>query len=201
MVTSQLVYLGFLALVAGERLLELRISRRNLVGALAAGGREFGAGHFRVMSVLHTLFLLACAAEVLWLGRGFDARVGLPALSLVLAAQALRYWAIATLGPRWNVRVVVWPALAPVTGGPYRFVRHPNYLAVIVEIAALPLVHGAWVTALVFTAANAALLSVRIRVEEQALGSLYQKSFAARPRLLPLPRPDAPAAGEDRGAQ
>jgi methyltransferase len=90
-------------------------------------------------------------------------------LALVLAGQALRWWCIATLGPRWNTRVIVVPGLAPVTAGPYRWLRHPNYLAVVVEGAALPLVHTAWVAALLFTVLNAVLLSVRIRVEDQAL--------------------------------
>jgi len=87
----------------------------------------------------------------------------------VLAAQALRWWCIRTLGPQWNTRIIVVPGLALVGGGPYRFFRHPNYVAVVVEGVALPLVHSAWVTALVFTVLNAALLTVRIRVEDRAL--------------------------------
>jgi methyltransferase len=87
----------------------------------------------------------------------------------VIAAQALRYWCIATLGPRWNVRVIVVPGMALATDGPYRFLRHPNYLAVVTEMIALPLVHTAWLTAIVFSLLNAAMLAVRIRVEEAAL--------------------------------
>ncbi|MHB1096561.1 MAG: isoprenylcysteine carboxyl methyltransferase family protein [Gemmatimonadaceae bacterium] len=191
MVTSTAAYFALLGGVALERLAELHISRRNGTLALAQGGREHGAASFRVMAIVHTLFLVACGAEVLLLHRTVDARIGLPALALTLGAQALRWWCIATLGPRWNVRVIVVPALTPVTAGPYRWLRHPNYLAVIVEIAALPLVHGAWLTALVFTALNAALLAARIRTEEAALGGAYAAVFAQTPRLVPRPRSDA----------
>lgn len=186
--TSTAAYFALLGGVACERLAELRVSRRHETLALAQGGREHGAAGFRVMAVVHTLFLVACGAEVLVLHRAFDARVGVPALALALGAQALRWWCIATLGPRWNVRVIVVPGLAPVTTGPYRWLRHPNYLAVVVEIAALPLVHGAWLTAIVFTALNAGLLAARIRTEEAALGDAYAAVFADTPRLVPRAR-------------
>jgi methyltransferase len=93
-------------------------------------------------------------------------------LALVVLSQALRWWCITTLGRRWNTRVIVVPGLAPVTGGPYRFLSHPNYVAVVVEGFALPLVHSAWITAVVFTVLNAALLTVRIRSENAALRTL-----------------------------
>ncbi len=189
--TSGAAYLALLALVGCERLVELRISRRNLAIARGHGGREHGAVAFRIMAAVHACFLVACGAEVLWMHRAFDARVGLPALALVLAAQALRYWAIVTLGTRWNVRVVVVPGLAPVTAGPYRWLRHPNYLAVIIEIAALPMVHGAYLTALVFSALNAIILTARVRTEETALGASYAAAFAATPRFVPRPRSGA----------
>ncbi len=181
-------YLAFLALVAAERLFELRLSRRNAALALPQGGLEFGQAHFRWMRLLHGAFLASCALEVVLLGRAFDPRVGLPMLALALAAQALRYWAIATLGPRWNVRVIVVPGLPVVTSGPYRWLRHPNYLAVVIEGVAIPLVHGAWLTALAFSALNAWLLRVRIRVEERALAEHcgLAQQLADRPRLLPL---------------
>jgi methyltransferase len=93
-------------------------------------------------------------------------------LALVVASQALRWWCIATLGRRWNTRVIVVPGMPPVRSGPYQFLRHPNYVAVVVEGVALPLVHAAWITAVVFTVLNAALLAVRIRVEDAALATL-----------------------------
>ena len=104
--------------------------------------------------------------------RPFLPALGLPMLVVVLAAQALRWWCITTLGHQWNTRVIVIPGAPRVTGGPYRLIPHPNYVAVVVEGFALPLVHSAWITALVFTVLNAALLSTRIKVENSALASL-----------------------------
>ncbi|HEY6934642.1 MAG TPA: isoprenylcysteine carboxyl methyltransferase family protein [Marmoricola sp.] len=158
--------------VALERLAELVVSRRNAAWSIARGGREWGRSHYPVMVVLHTGLLAGALAEV-WLGhRPFLPVLGWTALALVLASQALRWWCIATLGHRWNTRVIVVPGLPPVTAGPYRWLRHPNYVAVVVEGVALPLVHTAWLTALVFTAGNAVLLAVRIRVEDAALATL-----------------------------
>lgn len=185
MVTSVQLYLGLLALVALERGVELVVSARNARLARARGGVETGQGHYPVMAVFHALFLVACAGEVVLLGRPFPGALGWAALAAVLGAQALRYWAIATLGWRWNTRIVVLPGAAPVTAGPYRWVRHPNYLAVIAEMVALPLVHGAWLTALVFSLGNAWLLRVRVRAEEEALGEPWRHAFAGRPRFVP----------------
>jgi methyltransferase len=184
-VTSRSLYLGFLVLIAVERFVELAISRANVRGALARGGYEVGRGHYRVMVLLHTSFLFSCGLEVLLYKRPFLAVLGFPALSLALFAQALRYAAILTLGERWNVRIVVWPFAAPVTKGPYRLVRHPNYLAVVIEILFVPLVHSAFVTAAVFSLCNACLLVVRIRQEERALGPRYAHAFRDRPRFFP----------------
>lgn len=178
-------YLAFLALIGAERLAELALSRRNAARAFARGAIEVGQAHFRAMAAVHTLFLLSCAAEVLVLRRPFPGALGWAAAWGALAAQALRWWAIATLGDRWNVRVIVVPGDAPVTGGPYRYVRHPNYAAVALEMICVPLAHGAWATALVFSAANAALLAVRIPAEERALGAAWAERFAARPRFVP----------------
>lgn len=177
MVSSLWLYTGLIALVGLERLVELRLSSRNAAWAFAQGGREHGQGHYRFMTVFHTLFLVACVAEPWLLARPFVAPWGWLALALSLGAQLLRYWAITTLGQRWNTRVIVLPEWEPVTGGPYRFFRHPNYAAVVLELAVLPLVHGAWLTALVFSLVNAALLRVRISVEERALGAKYAQAF------------------------
>jgi methyltransferase len=185
MVTSEKLFLGFVALVGAERLFELWLSSRNARRAFARGAVESGQAHFRVMSATHTLFLFACAAEVIAFHRPFPGALGWAALVGVVAAQMLRYWAVVTLGDRWNVRILVVPGAPPVTSGPYRFVRHPNYVAVIAEVLLLPLVHGAWLTAALFSAANAALLYVRIRAEESALGALYSHEFAHRPRFVP----------------
>lgn len=185
------VYLVLLALLAAERGVELRLSRRNAALAFAQGGIERGQRHFRVMKLLHTAFFAACAAEVVLLRRPFLPALGAAMLAVALGAQALRWWAIASLGPRWNVRVIVVPGAPAVRRGPYRFLRHPNYLAVVLEGFAVPLVHGAWLTALVFSAANAVLLAVRIRCEEEALADhcAYADRLGDLPRWLPFRAP------------
>jgi len=170
--TSLAAFTVVVALVAVERLVELVVSKRNAAWSLQRGGVESGRGHYPAMVVLHTGFLVAMLVEA-WVRRP-DVAAGLAwsMLALVVAAQGLRWWCIATLGPRWNTRVIIVPGLPPVTGGPYRLLRHPNYVAVVVEGVALPMVHGAWITAVVFTVANAALLRVRIRAEDEALATL-----------------------------
>lgn len=162
-------FVVLLGLVAVERLAEIVVSRRNTAWSLARGGEEHGAGHYPVMVALHSMLLVGAATEVLVAARPFVPALGWPMLGLVVAAQVLRWWCIRTLGRRWSTRVVVVPGLPLVDTGPYRVLRHPNYLAVVVEGIALPLVHSAWVTAALFTALNLALLRVRVRVEETAL--------------------------------
>jgi methyltransferase len=184
-VSSETLYVGFLALLGVERGVELALSRAHRREALAAGGFEVGEHHYRWMAIMHVAFFGACAAEVLVLERPFPGWLGYVALALVVLAQTLRYSAVRALGKRWNVRIVVWPGAKPVTSGPYRFVRHPNYVAVAVEIACIPLVHGAWLTASVFSMLDAAILAVRIREEEQALGPAYAVAFRGRPRMVP----------------
>jgi methyltransferase len=165
-------YVLLIAAVAGERVAELVVSNRNLAWSRTRGGIEFGAGHYPVMVVLHTGLLVGCLAEVIWLHRPFLPALGWPMLVIVVAAQVLRWWCITTLGRQWNTRVVVVPGAPRVSGGPYRVIPHPNYVAVIAEGVALPLVHTAWITALVFTVLNAALLTTRITTENNALARL-----------------------------
>ena len=165
-------YVLLIGAVAVERLAELLVSARNLAWSRARGGIEFGARHYPPMVVLHTGLLAGCLLEAIGLHRPFLPPLGGPMLVLVLTAQGLRWWCIATLGRQWNTRVVVVPGAARVTDGPYRFFSHPNYVAVVVEGAALPLVHTAWITALVFAALNALLLRTRIKVENTALARL-----------------------------
>jgi len=167
------VYTALVVATALERLAELVVSARNARWSFARGGTEHGRAHFPAMVALHTGLLVACLAEVHLADRPFTPAVGIPALLLVVASQALRWWCIATLGPRWNTRVIVVPGLPLVAAGPYRWLRHPNYVAVVVEGLALPLVHGAWVTAAAFTTLNAVLLlGARIPAEERALAGL-----------------------------
>ncbi|MGW6443189.1 isoprenylcysteine carboxyl methyltransferase family protein [Lentzea sp. NPDC055074] len=166
---SQAWYSVLVGLVAVERLAELVVAKRNLAWSLARGGRETGFAHYPFMVVLHTGLLAGCLLEVWLADRDFIPVLGWPMLVLVAGSQALRWWCIRTLGRQWNTRIVVVPGLAHVTSGPYRLFPHPNYVAVVVEGFALPLVHDAWLTALVFTVLNAGLLVVRIRAENDAL--------------------------------
>ena len=182
---SQGFYFLFLGLLGVERGVELAISRRNARAASQAGAFEVGQGQYRVMAAMHALFFASCAAEVGLLDRPFPGAIGFVALGLVVVAQALRYAAVLALGKMWNVRIIVWPLAPPVTRGLYRFVRHPNYVAVAIEVACVPLVHGAFLTAVVFSIANAAVLTVRIREEERALGASYAEAFRDRPRMIP----------------
>ncbi|WP_180687420.1 isoprenylcysteine carboxyl methyltransferase family protein [Streptomyces gossypiisoli] len=162
-------YVLLVLAVAAERVAELVVARRNAAWTLARAGVEHGRGHYPVMVALHTGLLACCLLEPALADRPFLPALGWPMLALAVLAQALRWWCITTLGPYWNTRVIVVPGARLVGAGPYRFLRHPNYLSVVVEIAALPLVHSAWLTATAFTVANAILLTVRVRCENAAL--------------------------------
>ncbi|AEI13479.1 isoprenylcysteine carboxyl methyltransferase family protein [Cellulomonas gilvus] len=167
---SLTLYVALVVATGLERLAELVVSARHARWSFARGGRESGRGHFPAMVALHTGLLVACVAEAVLADRPFLPWLGWPALVVVLASQALRWWCIRVLGPQWNTRVIVVPGLGLVARGPYRLLRHPNYVAVVAEGVALPLVHTAWVTALAFTVLNAVLLlGFRIPAEERAL--------------------------------
>ena len=168
---TRLLYSLLVAAVAVGRLIELRIAERHRRSLSARGGVEAGAGHYPWMVALHTAFLFAGPLEVWLLDRPFIPGLAAAMLVLLVSAVALRWWVIATLGERWTTRIIILPGAPPVTGGPYRFLRHPNYLAVVLEVAALPLVHTAWITALVCSLANLLVLALRIRVEDAALRS------------------------------
>lgn len=174
--TGSTAYVLLVALVGAERVAELVVSARHIRAARAGGGVERGFGHYPVMVALHTGLLVGAVGEVLVADRAFHGWLGWPMLAVVLAAWGLRWWCVATLGASWSTRVVVVPGAPLVTTGPYRFLRHPNYVAVVAEGVALPLVRTAWLTALVFTVANAVLLRTRIRCEEQALRELSGSS-------------------------
>ncbi len=164
-------YLLILA-VALERLAELVVSKRNATWAFANGGKEFGRGHYPVMVAIHTALLVGCVVEVWALDRPFIPWLGWTMFVVAVLSQVLRWWCITTLGKRWNTLVIVIPDAPLVKTGPYKYtwLHHPNYLVVVIEGIALPMIHTAWITAICFTLANAWLLSVRLRVENQALG-------------------------------
>ncbi len=169
MLSSQWWFTVLVLLVGIERLVELVLARRHERWLLQRGAVEYGASHYPFMVALHTGLLVGCLVEVWVADPQFLPVIGWTMFVLVVAAQALRWWCIRTLGQRWTTRVFVVPGLQLVSGGPYRFLNHPNYVAVAVEGAALPLVHSAWITAVVFTVLNGALMLVRIRTESGAL--------------------------------
>ena len=163
------MYYLLIAAVGLERLAELGVSISNAGWAFSRDAKEFGRGHYPAMVLLHTAFLVGCSVEVWALQRPFIPWLGWPMLAVTALSQALRWWCVGTLGRRWNTRVIVLTDVPLVHRGPYRWLRHPNYVAVVIEGFALPLIHTAWLTALTFTLANTALLRVRIRVENAAL--------------------------------
>ncbi len=163
-------YVVLLGAVVVQRLAELVVARRNAQWALSRGGVEYGRSHYPPMVLLHTAFLVGCLVEVSIADRPFVPVLGWSMFVLVLLAQAMRGWCIRSLGRRWNTRVIVLPGVPLVSSGPYRWLAHPNYVAVVVEGMALPLVHSAWVTAIAFTVLNALLLlGFRLPVERRVL--------------------------------
>jgi methyltransferase len=161
-------FLAFLAVVILQRVSELFLSARNARRTIARGGREYGAGHFPWLVCVHVLFIAGMAGEVLLLGAR-PGRLWPFWLMVWLAAQALRYAAMRALGDLWNVRIIVQPGAPLVRTGPYRYLRHPNYVAVVAELVSAPLIFGAWRTALVVSVLNAFALRTRIRKENAAL--------------------------------
>jgi methyltransferase len=176
----------FLAVIVAQRLGELWRSARNRRRLEARGAQEHGAGHFPLLVLVHVLYPLLLAAEVLWLGTRPSPTWPLW-LGLWLGAQGLRYAAIHALGDHWNVRILVVPGARLVERGPYRWLRHPNYVAVVVELLSGSLLFGAWRTALVISALNAIALSIRIRAENRALAraSAFARPGSSMSRRLP----------------
>ena len=187
MTSPQAAYLALVGLIAIQRLSELRISARHQAHILAAGGYEVAPEQMPWMRALHTLWLVATAVEGLFFASIAPSWLVWSAGVCLLLGQALRWEAIATLGSRWTVTIMILPEAPPQVGGLYGRIRHPNYLGVIFEIAALPLLAGAWVTALVFSLGNGLLLRHRIAREEAALEQSggYLDAFETRGRFVP----------------
>lgn len=157
--------------VALQRLAELAYARRNTRRLLGAGGIEYGAGHYPLFILLHGGWLLA-----IFLLTPADAPVSWPLLGLFLALQLARLWVLGSLGPAWTTRIIVRPGTPLVRHGPYRWMRHPNYAIVAVEVVVLPLAFGEWAIALIAGFANLVLLRHRIGREEAALAAVESQS-------------------------
>ena len=173
--TSLWWYVVLVLLVGLERVAELVVSLRNARWSFSRGGVEYGKGHYPFMVLLHTGLLVGCVVEAIVADRPFIPALGWTMLAVVVLAQGLRWWCISVLGHQWNTRVIVVPGMPLAASGPYKWLRHPNYVAVVAEGIALPLVHTAWITATLFLLLNIPLLAVRIRAEEAALDTALTK--------------------------
>nr|WP_239094127.1 isoprenylcysteine carboxylmethyltransferase family protein [Bacillus sp. B15-48] len=169
-----------------QRLTELRIAKKNEEKQKQNGAIECGMGHYPWMVMIHTAFILATIAEVVILNKQVS-NLWPGLLLLFLFTQIIRGWAIISLGPYWNTKIIVVPNAKITKKGPYRFIKHPNYLVVTLEIIIIPLMFNAWITAAIFSFLNICILSVRIPAEERALEkwTSYQSVFQGNRRFLP----------------
>jgi methyltransferase len=184
---SVYLFLALLLAVGLLRLVELGISKRHQKEMAARGAAKVDEPRFRWMVLLHTAVLIGAALEVVLLRRPFILWLALPAFAIFLVANAVRWWVIRSLGEHWNVQVVDSTRLGVVTSGPFRYVRHPNYAAVFAEMLTLPLIHSAWITAVVGTIAHIGVLAQRLSTEERVLlaNPDYRAAMTGKPRFLP----------------
>ncbi len=197
------MFTALVAFLIAQRLFELMLAEKNRRWSLARGGVESGQRHYYVIVGMHSLYYASLIIE-----RDYFSRTWSPAwpllLGILVLAQALRIWVIVTLGPFWNTRIIVIPGRNLVRNGPYRFVRHPNYVVVSVELAAVALLCDAYLTALCFTVANAFVLRIRIREEELALARSADAYCGKLPRFIPRslrigePRDECTSAGRNQ---
>ena len=182
-----IAYLILLGIVGIGRLLELKISRRNQQKLEKQGVEKVPEPHFRWMVLVHGGILVSAALEVVLLHRPLIPALAISMGALFILANGLRWWVIRTLAGYWNVEVMASPRVGVVTSGPYRWVRHPNYVAVVAELVSLPMIHTAWITALVGTVADLEILRRRLRVEDGVLmaDAGYRMSMGTKPRFLP----------------
>jgi methyltransferase len=184
---SVIAFLALLLAVALLRIFELSVSRRNQRKMIAQGATKVSEPRFGFMVFVHTAVLIGAALEVIFLHRPFIPVLASVMLFLFLASNAMRFWVVRTMGKHWNVQVMNSTSLGVVTSGPFRFVRHPNYAAVIVEMFSLPLIHTAWITALAGCVVHSIVISQRIATEESVLFSNpdYRAAMGGKPRFLP----------------
>ena len=180
-------YTLFLAAVGLGRLIELRISRRRQRALAMRGIVMIAEPHFYQMVLLHAGVLLASGLEVWLLRRPFRRALALPSSVVVVLANALRWWVIRTMAEHWNVQVMNSVELGVVTDGPFRWIRHPNYAAVFLELTMIPLLHSAWLTALIGTFAHIWVLRRRIAIKEAVLlaDPTYRAVMGPKPRFVP----------------
>jgi len=176
---TQTLFFAFIAVIALQRLFELRKNRKNVQALVARGGREHASRHYVAMVLMHALWFASIVYEVGVVGREFNWLLFAVAAVLTLCGNTLRFLSMRALGERWTTRIVTLPGAKPITGGIYRYFRHPIYVGVSLEIAGIPLLHSAYVTAAAFTVLNLLVLRVRIREEEKALRSEggYDEAF------------------------
>ncbi len=171
-----LYLIGFIAAIIIQRLLELRVAKHNLEFALSQGGKEYAPEHYKFIVLLHVSWIVFMLLEGILRGSSLSNLWWLW-LSIFVLAQIGRYWAITSLGKYWNTRIIIIPNGNLVAKGPYKFFKHPNYIVVALELFVAPMIFGCWVTAVISSLVNAALLlGVRIPAEERALEE-YQKSI------------------------
>jgi methyltransferase len=184
---SVILFLALLVAVAAMRIFELRISKRHQQEMTARGAAKVKDPNFRWMAMFHALVLILAAVEVVVFDRPFLPTLAIPMLALFVVANAVRWWVIRTLGEHWNVQVMDSTRLGVVTSGPFRYVRHPNYAAVFIEMIALPLIHTAWITALAGAIAHVIVLAMRLSTEERVLlaNPDYAAAMGPKPRFIP----------------
>jgi len=161
----------FLTILILQRVSELLLARRNERVVRAKGAREYDEKGYKVIVLMHIFFFISLISEYVLLARTLNHFWAL-LIILFLCTQVLRYWAISKLGYNWNTKILVTPNTSPVRGGPYKYLNHPNYLSVVIEIAVIPLIFSCYITAVIFTILNLLLLKRRIRIEELALSTL-----------------------------
>ncbi len=183
---TRLLFLGIVVAIIWQRVFELRLSQHNASYILAQGGQKHDDNLLSFAKVLQVSWWLAMIAEVWYLDRSFMPVLAAFALTATIAGQVLRYLSMQALEWRWTLPIMTVPGMPVVASGIYRYLRHPNWLGVILEIAFLPLIHSAYLTAIVFSLANAWLMSKRIKTEEQALSenTNYTAAFANKPRFI-----------------
>lgn len=180
-------YICLLVLVGIERLGEVAVSRRNQNKMRAQGAQKIREPHFPWLVAFHTFVLIAAGAEVLFLHRPLIPALAIAMLALFVASNLIRYWVIYLLADLWNIQIMDSGRIGIITSGPYRWVRHPNYVGVVLEVFSLPMIHTAWITAIAGTLGYFEILRRRIKIEDQVLmaNPAYREAMGNKPKFFP----------------